>query len=96
MMLTELAMGRDALDTDTALADFLQHAQERGSVRAHELDALRQEFELDEEAVAALRASLDEADVEIEEDEVASEDDVSADLDLTPGAPTTKKTDCQR
>jgi RNA polymerase primary sigma factor len=89
MMLTELAMGRDALDTDTALADFLQHAQERGSVRAHELDALRQEFELDEEAVAALRASLDEADVEIEEDEVASEDDVSADLDLTPGAPTT-------
>jgi RNA polymerase primary sigma factor len=81
-MLTELALGRDALDTDAALAAFLQHAQERGFVRADEIDALRQEFELDDEAVAALRAALEEADVEIEE-EAAHE------LDLTPSAPTT-------
>src|SRR5215212_8305051 len=46
-MLTELALGSDALDTDAALAAFLQHAQERGFVRADEIDALRQEFELD-------------------------------------------------
>jgi len=81
-MLTELALGRDALDTDAALAAFLQHAQERGFVRADEIDALRQEFELDEEALVALRAALEEADVEIEE-EPAHE------LDLTPSAPTT-------
>ena len=81
-MLTELALGRDALDTDAALAAFLQHAQERGFVRADEIDALRQEFELDDEAVVALRAALEEADVEIEE-EAAHE------LDLTPSAPTT-------
>jgi len=81
-MLTELALGRDALDTDAALAAFLQHAQERGFVRADEIDALRQEFELDEETLAALRAALEEADVEIEE-EPAHE------LDLTPSAPTT-------
>ena len=81
-MLTEFALGRDALDTDAALAAFLQHAQERGFVRADEIDALRQEFELDDEAVAALRAALEEADVEIEE-EAAHE------LDLTPSAPTT-------
>ena len=82
-MLTELALGRDALDTDAALAAFLQHAQERGFVRADEIDALRQEFELDEEALASLRAALEEADVEIEEEEAPAE------LDLTPSAPTT-------
>ncbi len=80
-MLTELALGSDALDTDAALADFLQHAQERGSVRAQELEAFQQEFELDEEAVNALRASLEERDVEIEED--------APELDLTPSTPTT-------
>jgi RNA polymerase primary sigma factor len=81
-MLTELALGRDALDTDAALAAFLQHAQERGFVRADEIDALRQEFELDEEALVALRTALEEADVEIEEEQAAA-------LDLTPSAPTT-------
>ena len=81
-MLTELALGRDALDTDAALADFLQHAQERGSVRAHELEAFQQEFELDEEAVAALRTALEDADVEIEEE-------IAPELDLTPSTPTT-------
>jgi RNA polymerase primary sigma factor len=84
MLLTELALGRDALDTDTALAAFLQQAQERGFVRADEIDALRQEFELDEEALAALRSALDDADVEIEEQEEAA-----SDVDLTPSAPTT-------
>jgi RNA polymerase primary sigma factor len=81
-MLTELALGRDALDLDAAIADFLQHAQERGSVRAHELEAFQQEFELDEEALNALRTALEEADVEIEEDS-------ARDLDLTPSTPTT-------
>jgi RNA polymerase primary sigma factor len=86
MLLTELALGRDALDTDAALAAFLQHAQERGFVRADEIDALRQEFELDEEALASLRAALEEADVEIEEEAPAEEE---LELDLTPSAPTT-------
>jgi RNA polymerase primary sigma factor len=79
-MLTDLTLGTDALDIDTALADFLQHARERGSIRVHELEAFQQEFELDEEAVTALRTSLEEADVEIEEE---------PELDLTPSAPTT-------
>jgi RNA polymerase primary sigma factor len=83
-MLTELALGNRAPDIDAALAAFLQHAQERGFVRAEEIDALRQEFELDEETLAALRAALEEADVEIEEEEEAD-----AGLDLTPSAPTT-------
>jgi RNA polymerase primary sigma factor len=81
-MLTELALGRDAPDIDAAIADFLQHAQERGSVRADELEAFQQELELDEEAVAALWTALEEADVEIEEEE-------TPDLDLTPSTPTT-------
>src|SRR5688500_1006180 len=81
-MLTELALARDGLDSDTALAAFLQHAQERGSVRVEELDALRQELDLDEETLATFRAALEEADVEIEE-EPATE------IDLTPSAPTT-------
>jgi RNA polymerase primary sigma factor len=87
MQLTEFALGRDALDLDAAVAAFLQHAQERGFVRADEIDALRQEFELDEETLAVLRAALDEADVEIEE--VHDEETAVAELDLTPSAPTT-------
>ncbi|HEU6444319.1 MAG TPA: sigma-70 family RNA polymerase sigma factor [Gaiellaceae bacterium] len=76
-MLTELALGTDALDTNEAVATFIHNAQERGSVRTAEIDALQHEFELDEEALAALRAALDEADVEIEDE---------PELDLTPGA----------
>jgi RNA polymerase primary sigma factor len=76
-MLTELALGTDALDTNEAVATFIHNAQERGSVRTTEIDALQHEFELDEEALAALRAALDEADVEIEDE---------PELDLTPGA----------
>ena len=81
-MLTELALGNDALDTNAALAAFVHNAQERGFVRTTEIDALATEFELDEEALAALRAALEEADVEIEEAAAADEPE----LDLTPGA----------
>jgi RNA polymerase primary sigma factor len=78
-MLTELALDNDALDTNAALAAFIHHAQERGFARASELEAFQHEFDLDEEAVASLRSALEEADVEIEEDERS---DVG--LDLTP------------
>jgi RNA polymerase primary sigma factor len=81
-MLTELALGTDALDTNEAVAAFVHNAQERGSVRVTEIDALQQEHDLDEEALAALRAALEEADVEIEEDSAADKPEV----DLTPGA----------
>jgi RNA polymerase primary sigma factor len=74
-------MGTDALDIDAAVADFVQHARERGYVRTHELEAFQQEFELDEEAITSLRASLEEADIELEEDH--------HELDLTPSTPTT-------
>ena len=80
-MLNELAMGTDALDTDAAVAAFVQHAQERGYVRVHELEAFQQEFELDDEAMTLLRASLEEADIELEDDH--------HELDLTPSTPTT-------
>ena len=80
-MLNELAMGTDALDTDAAVAAFLQHAQDQGFVRLQELNAFQQEFELDEEAMTSLRSALEEADVEIEED--------TPELDLTPSTPTT-------
>jgi RNA polymerase primary sigma factor len=80
-MLTDLALGSDALDTNAALAAFVLHAQERGFVRSSELDAFQHEFELDDEAVASLRSTLEEADVEIEEDERS---DAEPELDLTP------------
>jgi RNA polymerase primary sigma factor len=63
-----------------AVTAFIHNAQERGSVRTTEIDALQQELDLDEEIVVALRAALDESDVEIEE---AAEE---PELDLTPGA----------
>src|SRR5215210_482303 len=78
LMLTELALGTDALETNPAVAEFAHNAQERGFVRQAEIDALATEHDLDDELVAALRAALDEADVEIENDE--------PELDLTPGA----------
>ena len=83
-MLNELALGTDALDTNEAVATFVQNAQERGAVRTAEIDALAHEFDLDEDALAALRAALEEADVEIEEE---SADDTAdePELDLTPG-----------
>jgi RNA polymerase primary sigma factor len=81
-MLTELALGNDALDTNAALAAFIHDAQERGFVRTTEIDALQTELDLDEETLAALRTALEEADVEIEEDATTDEPE----LDLTPGA----------
>ena len=80
-MLTELALGNDALDTNAVVAAFIHDAQERGFIRTTEIDALQTEHDLDEEALAALRAALDEADVEIEDD--ASTD--KPHIDLTPG-----------
>ena len=77
-MLTELALGTDALDSNAAVAAFVHNAQERGFVRTTEIDALQHEFELDEEALAWLRAQLEEFDVEIDDDK--------PELDLTPGA----------
>jgi RNA polymerase primary sigma factor len=77
-MLTELALGTDAPDSNAAVAAFIHDAQERGFVRSTEIDALQHEFELDEEALAWLRAQLEEFDVEIDDDK--------PELDLTPGA----------
>ena len=77
-MLTELALGTDALDSTAAIAAFVHNAQERGFVRTTEIDALQHEFELDEETLAWLRAQLEEFDVEIDDDK--------PELDLTPGA----------
>ena len=77
-MLTELALGTDALDSTAAVAAFVHNAQERGFVRTTEIDALRHEFELDEEALVWLRAQLEEFDVEIDDDK--------PELDLSPGA----------
>ena len=77
-MLTELALGTDALDSNAAVAAFIHNAQERGFVRTTEIDALQHELELDEEALAWLRAQLEEFDVEIDDDK--------PELDLTPGA----------
>src|SRR5215204_4282986 len=77
-MLTELALGTDALDSNATIAAFVHNAQERGFVRTTEIDALQHELELDEEALAWVRAQLEEFDVEIEDDK--------PELDLTPGA----------
>ena len=77
-MLTELALGTDALDSTAAVAAFVHNAQERGFVRTTEIDALQHEFELDEEALVWLRAQLEEFDVEIDDDK--------PELDLSPGA----------
>jgi RNA polymerase primary sigma factor len=77
-MLTELALGAEALDSTAAVAAFVHNAQERGFVRTTEIDALQHELELDEEALAWLRAQLEEFDVEIDDDK--------PELDLTPGA----------
>jgi RNA polymerase primary sigma factor len=82
-MLNELALGSDAPDTNAALAAFIHHAQERGYVRANELEALQHEFELDDETVGSLRAALEDADVEIEEETSLGS---GHELDLTPGA----------
>jgi RNA polymerase primary sigma factor len=82
-MLTELVPGLEALYANPTLAAFMRDAQEHGHVRAEELEALRQEHDLDDDTLEALRAALAEADVEIEEADAASRD-AELDLDLTP------------
>ena len=77
-MLTELALGSEALDSNEAVAAFVHNAQERGTVRTSEIDVLQTEHDLDDEAVAWVRAQLEEFDVEIEDDK--------PELDLSPGA----------
>ena len=83
-MRTESALGLDALNTNTALADFLLDAESRGVVEAAELEALQLDHELDDDAVEELRASLAAADVEIEEAAPAADEASSAPLDLRP------------
>jgi RNA polymerase primary sigma factor len=72
------------LDLSSAEA-FVHAAQERGHVRASELDELRLELELDDDALEAVRAALGEADVEIEA-EAEAEATTEPELDLTPSA----------
>jgi RNA polymerase primary sigma factor len=80
-MLIDLAPGIDALDANPTLAAFVRDAQERGLVRAEELEALQLEHDLDDETLETLRAALVHADVEVEEAEESSDD---LELDLTP------------
>src|SRR5262245_20906424 len=82
-MLIDLAPGIDALDANPTLAAFVRDAQDRGLVRADELEALQLEHDLDDETLDALRAALAQADVEIEESEDSTDE---FELDLTPSA----------
>ena len=66
-MLNDLALVADGRDSNPHLIAFLRDAQERGVVRAEELEALQHELDLDDETVEALRAALVEAEIEIEE-----------------------------
>ena len=77
-------MGTDALELNTAITAFLHDAEERGHVAGAELEALRVEHDLDEDAVEALRAALAAADVEV--DETGGDEEVE--LDLRPSTPT--------
>jgi RNA polymerase primary sigma factor len=81
-MLTNLALNGHELDLNSVEA-FVHAAQERGHVRASELDELRLELELDDDALEAVRAALGEADVEIEAEAEAT---TEPELDLTPSA----------
>jgi RNA polymerase primary sigma factor len=80
-MLKNPTLDHDIL-TDQLVA-FLADAEERGAVRADELDTLAAEQELGDEAVEALREALAAADVEIEPAETAVP---VRELDLTPSA----------
>jgi RNA polymerase primary sigma factor len=83
-MLNNLALNGHDLDL-TALEAFVHAAQERGHVRASELEELRLELELDDDTLDSVRTALVDADVEIEAD--ADVDIVVApQLDLTPSS----------
>jgi len=83
-------MGTDVLDLDVneMFAGFLADAEERGSVRNDEIEALQNEHELDDEAVEALRAVLAAAEVEIEDTASPRGNSKNAEknLDLTPAS----------
>jgi RNA polymerase primary sigma factor len=79
-MLNSLALIGHEHDTYT-LEAFIQGAQERGQVRAAELEELRLELDLDDDAVETLRTALAEAEVEIEADDAGERE-----LDLTPSS----------
>ena len=83
-MLNNLALNGHELDLN-AVDAFVQAAQERGHVRASELNELRLELELDDDARRALRAALAEADVEVDAD-VEIESVAQPQLDLTPSS----------
>jgi RNA polymerase primary sigma factor len=78
-MLKNPMLAHDGLNDN--LISFLGDAEQRGSVRADELEALAAEHELDEDALELLREALAAADVEIEP--------VELELDLTPSVATT-------
>ncbi|MBA3347250.1 MAG: sigma-70 family RNA polymerase sigma factor [Actinobacteria bacterium] len=79
-MLKNPTPGHDALNDN--LTTFLADAEDRGSVRAEEIEALATEHDLDEDAVDALRETLAAAEVEIEPSDSAP----LRELDLTPSA----------
>jgi len=79
----DLALGADAHEA-ALLTAFLHDAQERGLVRADQLEALAHEHDLDDETIEGLRAALVEADVVIEDEPEHA--DESVELDLTPSA----------
>jgi RNA polymerase primary sigma factor len=82
LMRTDGALGSDALNTNAALAGFLQDAGERGVVAATELEVLQLEHELDDDTLDEVRAALASADVEVEE--TAETPEARGDLDLRP------------
>jgi RNA polymerase primary sigma factor len=85
-MLTNLALNGHEFDLNVVEA-FVHAAQERGQVRASELDELRLELELDDDALETVRAALVEADVELEADaDVDAERVAQPELDLTPSS----------
>jgi RNA polymerase primary sigma factor len=81
-MLNDLALVADGRDSNPQLLAFLRDAQERGAVRAEELETLHHELDLDDETFEALRAALVEAEIEIEE----PTEELELDLEPSPAA----------
>jgi RNA polymerase primary sigma factor len=63
----------NAITFDTSIRAALDEAEERGTIRESELEALAAEHELGEDEVAALRVELDARDVEIQGPVASSE-----------------------
>ena len=81
-MLNDLALGHDGRDINPQLASFLRDAQERGTVRADELEALQHELDLDDEMLDAVRVALADAEVDIDE----PSEELELDLEPAPAA----------